>query len=105
MKCNYMTSKLAYSVVTDDPWNEARSKVRPAGRKEHSRLDELLKNFLELPVKQDTVPHKIHWHIGRTFSAHSRGLDIKVIDIFSRKDIVVDFMTIQKQRLLPPTLS
>jgi len=39
------------------------------------------------------------------FSALSRGLDIKVIDIFSREGIVVDFMTVQKQRQLPPALS
>jgi len=45
-----MTSKLAHSVATNDPWNEARSNICPAGRKEHSHLDELLQNFLELPA-------------------------------------------------------
>jgi len=50
MKCNYMILKLAHSVVTDDPWNEARSKVCPAGRTKHSHLDELFQTFLKLPV-------------------------------------------------------
>jgi hypothetical protein len=68
-------------------------------------LDELLQNFLELTASQDTGPYKIHWCIGLRFNAHSRGLDFKVTDIFSRKGIAVTFMTVQKQRQLPPALS
>jgi hypothetical protein len=60
-----MTSKLTHGVVTDDPWNETRAEICPAGRKEHSHLDELFLNFLELHAKQDALPYKItlaHWN-------------------------------------------
>lgn len=68
-------------------------------------MDELLTNLSELQAQQNTVLYKIHRSSESKFSAQIRVSDLNAVDTFSREGVIVQFMTVQKRRLLRPALS